>query len=164
MAKLLDGADLGGQRATNAADPTSPQDLATRAYVLANAGGNTRATATATTVSLATGAADTTTAITLSKGYVLYSIQTSRKARVTLYETAAAMAADATRAVGTDPASSAGVVFDYVTAAAATTYSLSPPPVGVNLESVPSTSISMRVTNADTTGTVVVTLIYVRTE
>lgn len=124
-----------------------------------------RATATATTSSLAAGASDSSTTITLAKGYVLYSIQTSRPARVRLYETAAAQTADASRAVGVDPVSTAGVVLDYVTPAGGTAYSLSPQVMGTNLESTPSTSISMTVTNNDTTtGTVTVTLVWVRTE
>lgn len=166
MVNVLDGLDLGGQKGTNAADPVSSSDLATMGWVQANtAVAPTRATATATTASLAPGAADSSTTVTLGKGYVLYSIQTSRPARVELYETAAAMAADATRAAGVDPLSSAGVVLDYVTPAGATTYPLGPLVHGANLEAVPISTISMRVTNNDSsTGTVVVTFVWLKVE
>lgn len=126
---------------------------------------NTRATAIATTSSLAAGATDSSTTIALSKGYILYSIMTDRPARVRLYETAAALTADASRPRGVDPASNAGVVLDYVTPAASTVYPLSPVVTGFNNESTPSSSISMSVTNNDTaTGTVTVTLIWLRVE
>lgn len=126
--------------------------------------GNLRATATATTVSLASGASDSSTPIAMSKGFVLYSIQTSRPARVELYSTAAAMSADASRGVGVDPASSAGVILDYVTTDNSV-HSLSPTVTGSNLESAPSANISMRVTNNDTvTGTVTVTLVWLKLE
>lgn len=162
---ILDGADLGGQKASNAADPSSAQDLATKAYVDAHAGGGaSRATATATTVSLVPGASDGVTTITLAKSYRLFSIQTSRPARVRLYDTAAHLAADASRAVGTDPASTAGVMLEYVTADTAAK-GLSPIVEGVNLEAAPSSSISMAVTNNDAaTGTITVTLIWVAME
>lgn len=130
-------------------------------------GGSTpaRATATATTSSLAPLATDGTTTITLSKGYVLYSIMTSRKARVELYGTAAALTADSARPVGTAPAIGTNLVLDFVTAAAATVYPLSPRVVGSNDETVPSTTISMAVTNEDsTTGTIVVTLVWLKVE
>lgn len=167
MAKLIDGVDAGGQKITNVADPTTGSDGMNKSYADAHytGSGATRATATATTVSLAPSATDTSTTITLSQGYRLYSIQTSRPARVELYDTAAQMTADATRAFGAAPDSAAGVAFDYITPAAATTYTLSPLVEGVNLESSPSAAISMRVTNMDvSTGTVTVTLVWIRTE
>lgn len=124
----------------------------------------TRATATATTASIAPGATDTTTSMTLSAGYRLYSIQTSRPARVQLYTTAAAKAADAARVIGTDPAADAGVTLDYVTTDT-NRHSLSPTVDGESLESTPSSNISMRVTNKDTaTGTVTVTFVWLKTE
>jgi hypothetical protein len=134
-------------------------------WVTSTGGGlQTRATATATTTSLARNATDSTTNITLGKGYVLYSITTSRKARVRLYLTAAARSADLARAVRTDPLSTAGVVLDYSTPGTAT-YTLSPLVYGASAEATPSTTISMSVTNLDTvTGTVAVTLVFLRLE
>lgn len=166
MAKFIDGVDANSQRMRNVADPASATDAVTRSYADAHyAVVPARATATATSVSLASGAKDTSTSITLGKTYILYSIQTSRPARVEIYETAAQMASDASRVVGSDPASTAGVVFDFVTTVGGTTYSLAPLVFGTNYETVPSTSISMRVTNMDTvTGTVTVTFVFMRVE
>jgi hypothetical protein len=124
-----------------------------------------RQTATATTSSLAANAQDSTTTITLSKGYMLYSISTSRPARVCLYETSAAKTADLSRVRGVDPLSNAGVVLDYVTVAGSTVYTLSPIVAGINNEGSPSSTISMAVTNLDSsTGTVVVTLVWLQVE
>ncbi len=123
-----------------------------------------RATATATTASLAAGAATSATSITMMPGYRLYSIGTSRPARVRLYTTTAARTADLARAVGVDPASDAGVVLDYVTADA-NVHTLSPLVDGANMESTPTATIAMTVTNLDVgAGTVVVTLVYLPTE
>jgi len=137
-----------------------------RRIMLGSAGGSSaaRASASATTSSLAPAAADSTTTITLGKAYLLYSIQCSRPARVRLYDTAAHRTADLGRTAGTDPASDAGVILDFY-AADTSVHSLSPLVDGANLETVPTTAISMTVTNYDTaTGTVTVTLTYLRTE
>jgi hypothetical protein len=123
----------------------------------------TRATATATTSSLGAGVSTTATTITLSKGYTLLSIATSKPARVQLYATAAAMTADAGRAVGTDP-TVLGVALDYVTTGTSANL-LSPPVTGFNEESSPSATISMRVTNNDSTsGAITVTLVWLKVE
>lgn len=124
----------------------------------------TRATATATTGALAVGVGTTTT-IDLGVGYRLYSIATSRPARVRLYETLAQQGNDINRAIGTDPAGSAGVVLDYATGQPGQVYTLSPLVDGASLEATPSISIPMTVTNLDaTSGPVTVTLVSLRTE
>jgi hypothetical protein len=162
--KVLDSLDGNTQRAVNFADPSAAQDLATKHYVDTTPGFAARATAAQATSSLAAGATDSTTTITLAKAYRLYSIQTSRPARVRLYETAAQLTADLARAVGTDPAGDAGVVLEFVSTDTAV-HTLSPLVDGANLEAVPSTAISMAVTNNDTvTGTVTVTLVWIKAE
>jgi hypothetical protein len=118
-----------------------------------------RATASATTASLAAGATDSATAIALDTTYRLLSIQTSRPARVRLYATAAARTADAGRAVGTDPLADAGVAFEYVTTDTAV-HSLSPTVAAASMESTPVVNIPMAVTNNGTTSTVTVTMIW----
>lgn len=128
-------------------------------------GSGTRQTTTATSVALAPYAMDSSTTMPLSQGYRLYSISTSRPARVRLYTTAAARASDLTRGVGVDPASPAGVVLDYVTTGSGVTWALSPLVDGTSLESTPSASIPMTVTNNDTvTGTISVTFTWIKTE
>lgn len=124
----------------------------------------TRATATATTPSLVVNANHTATSMPLAIGYRLYSIQTSRPARIRLYETAAQQAADINRTLGIDPDADAGVVLEFVTSNNVTR-SLSPLVDGASLEAVPSSNIPMTVTNRDTVpGTVVVNLVWIRTE
>lgn len=123
-----------------------------------------RASVSATTLPLGNNVADTTQVLALGRSFIGMAIQTSRPARVTLYETAAAMAADAARGASTKPANDAGVILDFVTTNTAL-HTLSPQPAGSNMETVPSINIPMRVTNLDSaTGTVTVTLIAIRTE
>lgn len=156
-----------GQGGTTAQSHTSGTLLkgALTADMMTRVSRKYRALATATTSSLALGASDSTTTIAMSCGYRLYSISTSRPARVRLYTTTAARTADLGRVIGTDPASTAGVVLDFVTTAASTTYSLSPLVDGADLEGTPSANIPMTVTNNDTsTGTVTVTLNWLQTE
>lgn len=127
-----------------------------------------RTTTTAVTSSLAPGVTDSTTTVALAQGYRLYSIATSRKARVRLYGTTAQRSADLARAQGADPASTAGVMLDYVTAAASTVYTFgfgSGVIDGISLAAPPSAVIPMSVTNNDSsTGTISVTLVWIRTE
>lgn len=122
-----------------------------------------RLTAEATTSSLANGATDSTTTIPLAVGFFLYSIQTSRPARVRLYTTPTARTADLARSVAEDPEDDAGVILDYVTADT-DAHSFGPLVPGASLEVPPSASIAMSVTNNGTTGTIDVTLVYLATE
>lgn len=122
-----------------------------------------RLTATAVTSSIANGASDSATNITLATSYRLLSIQTSQPARVRLYLTAAARTADISRAVGTDPIWSTGVVLEFVTADTAS-HPLDPLVSGASMETTPSTSIPMTVTNNGSTAAVTVTLVYERME
>lgn len=116
-----------------------------------------RGTYTATTASLTTNQTTTATPVVISPTYLLLTIQTSRPARVRLYTTAAAQTADLSRQIGVDPRADAGVMLDFVTAAGATTYSLSPLVWGTDLALTPDSTIPMTVTNMSTTGTVAVT-------
>ncbi len=128
----------------------------------ANGTGSTRTTTTVTTGSVANNVSITVD-IVLSKTYLLMAIQTSKPARVTAYESAAARTADANRAVGTDPTSTAGVVLDYVTSDA-TAQGLSPLVTGRNNENPVTTTIPLRVTNMGSSGTIDVTLTWLKVE
>jgi len=149
--------------------PSNGTDATTKTYVdtAVAAGAYTppvRQSVNFTTGSLAQNAAQTGT-ITLAKSYRLLHITTSRPAWVEIYTTAAAMTADASRTVDQDPALDAGLMLEYVTTSGMLTAPLSPLVDGYNGEAVPSTSISIRVTNLDTsTGTVSVTFDWIRTE
>jgi hypothetical protein len=130
------------------------------ASTVGGGGAAERVTCTATTGSLAAGATDSGTSITVATDYTLYTIATSRPARVRLYQTAAARTADLSRPVGTDPASTAGVTLEFVTAGGGVTYPLSPLVDGASLETTPSSDIPMTVTNNDSvTGAVTVTVV-----
>lgn len=124
--------------------------------------GYARAVADVTTAVLAPGAS-ATLAVDMAKGYVLSAIATSRPARVQVYETVAARAADAARAVGTDPAGDAGVVLDYVTTDT-NPHALGPQVLGRNAENPVTISVPIRVTNNGTNGTVQVLLTWLRVE
>lgn len=126
---------------------------------------STRTTASITTASLASLAAESGT-VTLAKGYRLLQLQTDRPARVRLYTTAAKRDADAARALGANPtAGDHGLMLEVVTATGVLTLDLSPTVDGFNGDTTPSSTVYYAVTNLDTaTGTVTVTLTWVRTE
>ncbi len=99
----------------------------------------------------------------MAKSYWVLGIQTDRQARVRLYLTAAARTADANRPVSTDPTSDAGVVLDYVTGGTGY-YSLSPLAGGYNNDSPATTTVYASVTNYGSTGTVTLTLNWLKAE
>lgn len=149
--------------------PSNGTDATTKTYVDTAVAGAAytapvRQTANYTTASLAQNAAETGT-ITMAKSYRVLHITTSRPAWVELYTTAAAMSADASRTVDTDPGANAGLMLEYVTATGMLAAPLSPLVDGYNDEASPSSAISIRVTNLDSSsGTVSVDLIWIRTE
>jgi hypothetical protein len=150
----------GSTGATGPQGPTGPQGIQGATGATGPAGGFApRATATATTASLANGATDSAGTISLGTTYRLLSIQTSRPARVRLYTTVAARTADLSRAVGTDPASDAGVALEYVTVDTAA-HSLSPMVIAASMEAAPVSAIPMSVTNNGSVGTVNISLIW----
>lgn len=119
---------------------------------------------THTTASLANNASEQSSVV-LYEGYRVLRVETDIPARVRLYATAAQQAADAARAIGTDPAGNHGVVLEVVTEVGNLAYALSPIPHGFSMEAVPSANIPITVTNlSGATGTVAVTLTYQRTE
>jgi len=116
--------------------------------------------AVSTTVSLASGAS-TTANVAIAKGYLLYSIQTSSAAWVTLYTSSAARTSDASRTISTDPLPGAGVVAEVITAGADLVF-MSPAVAGYNAESPVTTSAYLKIyNNGGTTSAITVTLTYV---
>ncbi|HET8588981.1 MAG TPA: hypothetical protein VFM01_05060, partial [Nakamurella sp.] len=118
-----------------------------------------RNTATVTTASLTTGASGDVS-LTMAETYRLLSLATDKPARVRVYATSADRSADASRPVGTDPDDTAGVMLEYVTTADALSVVLSPMVLGASMESTPSASIPVSVTNNGSAGTVTVTVIW----
>ena len=110
-------------------------------------------------------------ALTLAKSFILFSVTTTRPARVQLYQTAAQQVADTARPNTTPPTAGApnGVILDlYLDATTWGTYPdffLSPPALGVNLEGSPAATIAYQITNLDSvTGVVGVTFNFLALE
>ena len=153
-----------------AADGTSGQVLSTNGFGTlswATSGGGSgllsRTTVSETTASLANGATGNIS-IVGAKGYVLYKIQTSVAAWVRIYTSSAARTADSARAEGVDPLPGAGVIAEVITTGAATII-MSPAVVGFNDETLPTSIISLAVTNkSGSSSTVTVTLSILQIE
>lgn len=84
-----------------------------------------RTTTTVTTGTLSSNSSEDVS-VTLKPGYRLYKVTTDRAARVRAYDSSANRTADASRAVGTDPAGVHGVILDLVTTASTLAFWLSP--------------------------------------
>ena len=131
------------------------------------------ASATRTTVAITTGAlaanATENDSITVSKTFQLLTVQVSSYARVRLYSTAAARAADASRNVGAlVPAGTMnGVIADIAMTPTIgiTTWMMSPAAIGFNDDSPATQTIYMAITNLlSNPSTITVTLTYLPLE
>jgi hypothetical protein len=99
--------------------------------------------------------------VTGFKGYSLYSMQVNAPAWVSVYTSAAARTADATRSITVDPTPGSGVIAEVVTTQSGITY-FTPAIMGFSTESPPTTAIPMKVYNngsISTTITVTLTLL-----
>lgn len=105
----------------------------------------TRSTVSVTSDTLSAGASGTYS-ITGFKSYLLFKIQTSGAAWVTLYTDAASRTADSSRPQTSDPLPGSGVIAEVITTGAETII-ISPGTVGFNNEGVPTTSIPIKVVN-----------------
>ena len=115
------------------------------------------------TITLTSGTS-TTTNIVGYKGYALLSIHTSFAAWVTVYSSTATMAADSGRSIATDPTAGSGVIAETITTGSATTY-FSPGVIGYSSESIPTTSIPLKIYNNGTSASVItVTLTLLKLE
>ena len=127
------------------------------------AGLSTRTTVTTTTASLANNAAGNIT-ITGWKSYMLLSIQTSAAAWVTVYTSAAARIADASRTITSDPTPGSGVIAEVITTGA-NTQLFSPAVLGFSDEVSPSTDIQVKVVNrSGSTAAITITMKLVQLE
>lgn len=121
-----------------------------------------RTTASVTSISLNAGASGTYT-ITGFKSYVLFKIQTSAAAWVTLYTDTASRTADASRLQTTDPIPGAGVIAEVITTGAETVI-ISPGTIGFNNENTPTVDIPIKIVNTGVSSaaiTVTVTLLKI---
>lgn len=122
-----------------------------------------RATANITTASLLTDASESGL-ITLALSYRILKIETSRAARVRLYTTAAKRTSDIPRLRSVDPTGDHGLVGEWITESGDLIFEANPCVIASNLESVPSTSIPIHITNLGDTGAVTVTFTYQQME
>jgi hypothetical protein len=121
---------------------------------------NERHVSSTTTGSLSSGGVEQT-AIELDTSYRLLALQASAPARIRLYSTLAAQAADIDRPVDVSPGEDSGLMFEYVTDDS-DTHLLTVLVDGASLEAEPSTSIPTTVTNLDVGGQeITVTLTWV---
>ena len=122
-----------------------------------------RTTDTATTGSLASGAAANLN-MTTAKSYVLQKIQTNYAAWVTVYTDVTSRSNDASRAETTDPLPGSGVIAEVITSGAATQI-LTPGVIGWNNDSTPSTNTYVKVVNKESSAyPIQVTLHYLKLE
>lgn len=141
-------------------DPTNDETRVEVTGTTPTASAFTRASVTYTTAILITGAREVGL-IPLAAGYRLYTVTTTRAARVRLYENVTKRDADLTRAAGDPVPANSGLMFDYVTTTGALSATLSPLVDGYVHTG---TDAALAVDNNGTDGTVGVTLTYVRTE
>ena len=113
------------------------------------------------TQSIASGAA-ANVSISTAKGFVLYSIETSHAAWVTLYADTASRTADAGRLETTDPTPGSGVLSEVITTGA-TTQLITPGAICFN-SSPTATTYAKVVNKSGSTANVTVTLTYLRIE
>ena len=141
---------------------------ATKTITITGGGGGgsglqARTSANAATASIANGAT-ANIEIAAAKTYALQKIQTSAAAWVTLYISAAARTADASRNETTDPLPGAGVIAEVITSDGAI-QNITPGTLGWNDEGTPTTDAYLKVVNkSGSTQAITVTLHFVALE
>ena len=124
---------------------------------------NSRASVSTTTQSLANNANANAT-ITTAIGYVIYSIQVSAGAWVTVYNSASAQSADSARTISTDPLPGSGVIAELITTTPDTTH-FSPAVFGYNIDNPISSNMYLRITNnSGSSNAITVTITYLSLE
>ena len=126
------------------------------------------ASASRTTVQYTTNtlgiSAATTATIAAAKGYVLYSIQVTAGAWVTVYTSSTAQTNDTGRAITSDPSPGSGVIAESISTTANTTY-FTPAVYGYNADGTVSTNMYLKIyNNSGTAQAIQVTLTYLRLE
>ena len=122
-----------------------------------------RTTVATTTASLASAASATAT-VTAAKGYVLYGIQVSAGAWVTVYTSSTAQSSDSSRGITTDPTPNSGVIAEAITTVAGTTY-FTPAVFGFNSDVSPSANMYLKIyNNSGGTTAITVTITYIKLE
>jgi len=125
-------------------------------------------TASRTTVSYTTSTlgvnASTSVSVAAAKGYVLYSIQVSAGAWVTVYSSSTAQTNDSTRTITTDPSPGTGVIAEAITTTATTTY-FTPAVFGYNADGTVSTNMYLKIyNNSGSAQAITTTVTYLKLE
>ena len=157
-----------GGGTTGPQGPTGPQGIQGPTGPAGSGGGsgtlnNSRASVSTTTQSLANNANANAT-ITAAIGYVIYSIQVSAGAWVTVYNSASAQSADSERTISTDPLPGSGVIAELITTTPDTTH-FSPAVFGYNIDNPISSNMYLRITNnSGSSNAITVTITYLSLE
>lgn len=130
----------------------------TRAMLLANA----RATITGATTSLANGATGNVT-MPAPLTIEILAIETSAPARVRIYSSTAARAADAARSITIKPTAGTGLILETVHTSAAK-ITLDPHAHGSNMASPPVPELYAAITNTGNVGIITITLTCIERE
>lgn len=148
LALILASAALTGTPTTPTAAPgTNTTQVASTAFVLANAGGSmARADVVIVTASLANNAVEAGT-VSMGRSSLVLRFTGSCACRIRLYTTAAHRTADAARLPGTDPLGMHGVMLDIVLEAGITTWDLSPLALITNDDGPPVSNIYYAIQN-----------------
>lgn len=145
--------------------PTPPNAIIPYSFYSRTVSGTaaTRESVSTTTTTLGNGASATAT-LTAAKSYVLFSIQVTAGAWVTLYTTTTARTADSSRLISVDPTPGSGVLAESVTTIAGTTY-FTPATFGYNADSTVSNNMYLKITNnSGSTTAITVTINYLKLE
>jgi hypothetical protein len=120
----------------------------------------------ATTTAVIANAASATATVTMGKGYVLYQIDVSNGAWVTVYSSSSAQSADSSRTITTDPTPGSGVIAEAITTSAGTASTAFTPAVfGYNNDGTVSTNAYLKIyNNSGASHAITVTLTFLRLE
>ena len=116
-------------------------------------------------VSLASGAVDSSQRISLGESGLLFVVQTDIPARVILYATSTARTSDASRTLGQLPTRSSGVIAEVITSSTLLIVAIAPSVPYLNLELPPVSNLPLSITNlSGSTSIVNVTMTYLAFE
>jgi hypothetical protein len=120
----------------------------------------------ATTTSVLTSTASATATVTMGKGYVLYQIDVSNGAWVTVYSSSTAQSSDSSRTITTDPTPGSGVIAEAITTGnGASTTVFTPAVYGYNNDGTVSTNTYLKIyNNSGNSHAITVTLTFLRLE
>ena len=123
-------------------------------------------TTVSTTTSVLTSTSSATATVTIGKGYVLYQIDVSNGAWVTVYSSSSAQSADSSRTITTDPTPGSGVIAEAITSSSGSASTVFTPAVyGYNNDGSVTTNAYLKIyNNSGASHAITVTLTFLRLE